>query len=125
MSWGARRAELVSFEKMNLPVLAALIVIFIMVSVRFISVSIPIMALKGFKHPFSNHVVAFMTWGGLRGGLPVALALSLPESPERETLVLLTYAAVAFSIIVQGLTISPLMRRWMRIDQRKAETSSL
>lgn len=111
-------AELVTFEDMDLPILAALIVIFIMVSVRFISVSIPIVLLRKFKQPFSNHAVAFMTWGGLRGGLPVALALSLPESSERETLVLLTYAAVAFSIIVQGLTISPLMRHWIKNDNK-------
>ncbi len=107
-------AELVSFDQMDLPVMAAIIVIVVMLVVRWISVLIPLSILKSLKHPFSNHVVAFMTWGGLRGGLPVALALSLPESPERQTLVLMTYAAVAFSIIVQGLTISPLMRRWMR-----------
>ncbi len=113
-------AELVSFGGVDFPFMATAIVIVIMVVVRFISVVIPITILKGAKHPFASHVVRFMTWGGLRGGLPVALALSLPESEARETLVLLTYGAVAFSIIVQGLTISPLMRYWMRSDTVKS-----
>lgn len=116
--------ELLSFEHLSLPLSAALIVIAVMVLVRWVSVSIPIIMLKACKQPFPKHVVAFMTWGGLRGGLPVALALSLPESTERETLVLLTYAAVAFSIIVQGLSISPLMRYWMRQDEKAANKAA-
>lgn len=106
-------AELITFKEINLPILAMIIVIAVVLIARFISVSLPIFLLKRMKQEFSNHVVAFMTWGGLRGGLPVALALSLPPSPERETLVLLTYVAVAFSIIIQGLTISPIMRYWI------------
>jgi CPA1 family monovalent cation:H+ antiporter len=46
-----------------------------------------------------------MTWGGLRGGIPVALALSLPPSREREILLAITYIVVVFSILVQGITI--------------------
>jgi CPA1 family monovalent cation:H+ antiporter len=46
-----------------------------------------------------------MTWGGLRGGISVALALSLPNGPEREALLTVTYIIVIFSILVQGLTI--------------------
>lgn len=107
--------ELISFESISLPVTAISIVILVMIIVRWISVLIPITILKYLLHQsFSNHVVIFMTWGGLRGGLPVALALSLPESSERQILVLLTYAAVAFSIIIQGLSVSPLMRFLMR-----------
>ncbi len=112
--------ELISFEDMSLPILVVAIVIFVMILVRWISVLIPIALLKKLKQPFSNHVVIFMTWGGLRGGLPVALALSLPESSERQILVLMTYSAVAFSIIVQGLSVSPLMRFLLKRDNKKA-----
>ncbi|MDH5194890.1 MAG: cation:proton antiporter [Nitrospira sp.] len=47
-----------------------------------------------------------MTWGGLRGGISVALALSLPPSPSRDAFVTITYAVVVFSILVQGVTIN-------------------
>jgi CPA1 family monovalent cation:H+ antiporter len=52
-----------------------------------------------------------LTWGGLRGGLSVALALSLPSSPERDTLVALTYCVVTFSILAQGLSIGWVVRK--------------
>ena len=55
-----------------------------------------------------------LTWGGLRGGISVALALSLPVGRERDTVLALTYSVVVFSILVQGLTIRRLVRaqRW-------------
>ena len=46
-----------------------------------------------------------LTWGGLRGGISIALVLQLPSGPERDILLALTYAIVIFSILVQGLTI--------------------
>jgi CPA1 family monovalent cation:H+ antiporter len=51
-----------------------------------------------------------LTWGGLRGGISVALALSLPAGPQRDIIVALTYMVVVFSILVQGLTIGKVVR---------------
>ena len=51
-----------------------------------------------------------LTWGGLRGGISVALALSLPVGAERDTVLGLTYCVVVFSILVQGLSISRVVR---------------
>ena len=58
-----------------------------------------------FKIKFEKNAVAILVWGGLRGGLSVAMALSLPQSMHRDELVLITYIIVIFSIIAQGLTI--------------------
>ena len=52
-----------------------------------------------------------MTWGGLRGGIPVALALSLPVGHKRELLLMVTYIIVVFSVVVQGLSF-PALLRW-------------
>ncbi|MCW9023277.1 MAG: sodium:proton antiporter [Gammaproteobacteria bacterium] len=88
--------------------LAALIIIPLVLFVRFISVGMPVMILRKFRE-FSPRVVQIMTWAGLRGGISVALALSLPLGPERDVLLAITYAVVVFSILVQGLTINVLI----------------
>ena len=75
----------------------------LMIIARFISVGIPIQLFR-LKRSFSPHVTKVLTWGGLRGGISVALALSLPLGPERNALLAITYMLVIFSIVVQGLT---------------------
>lgn len=77
---------------------------------RSLAVGLPILLLRTFR-PFSPGVVRLLTWGGLRGGISIALALSLPTGPEREIIVAMTYIIVVFSILVQGLTMGPLVRR--------------
>jgi CPA1 family monovalent cation:H+ antiporter len=52
-----------------------------------------------------------MTWGGLRGGISVALALSIPQGPQRGIIVFIIYMVVVFSIVVQGLTIKKILKR--------------
>ncbi len=85
-------------------IIAGLIMIPVVLLARFISVGVPVTFMRRIKD-FSPHAVKIMTWGGLRGGISVALALSIPNGPEREALLTVTYIIVIFSILVQGLTI--------------------
>ena len=77
---------------------------------RFTAVSIPVMMLKPFR-TFSKGVIPIMTWGGLKGGISVALALSLPDSEWKPLILTATYVVVIFSIVVQGLTVTRLAER--------------
>jgi Na+:H+ antiporter len=77
---------------------------------RLAAVSIPLLILKPFR-PIPRDVIPIMTWGGLKGGISVALALSLPTSEWKPLILTATYMVVVFSIIVQGLTIAPLARK--------------
>jgi len=74
---------------------------------RLAAVAVPVFLLKPFRD-FSRGVVPIMTWGGLKGGISVALALSLPESEWKPLILTATYVVVIFSIVVQGLTVAPL-----------------
>ena len=86
------------------------ICILIALTARWVSVSVPVALLRQ-KIKFERHVVTILTWGGLRGGLSVAMALSLGATMYRDEFVLMTYIIVVFSIIVQGLTIGPLTKK--------------
>ncbi|MDQ1834145.1 cation:proton antiporter [Massilia scottii] len=91
---------------------AALITIAVTLLARYLSVGLPVaLAQRVSRLPGGSWQV--LTWGGLRGGISVALALSIPSSPERDVLVTLTYAVVVFSILVQGGSIGMLIRRWI------------
>ncbi|MCH8269336.1 MAG: sodium:proton antiporter [Acidobacteria bacterium] len=92
--------------------LASLLMIPLVLFARFVAIGIPITLLRSFR-PFSPGVVRIMTWGGLRGGISVALALSIPPGPERDVILPITYAVVIFSIVVQGLTLKKLVKRTM------------
>jgi len=95
--------------KTNL-VWVGLIAVVIVLLARFISVSIPIFFLS-FRRTFEKNTIPILTWGGLRGGISVALALSVPKNMFREELLTITYIVVIFSIIVQGLTIGKVAKK--------------
>lgn len=105
---------LIGLEVLVLPftrdvLLASLAMIPLVLAARFISVGLPINLLR-LRREFTPGAVKILTWGGLRGGVSVALALSLPPSDAREIILAITYSIVVFSIVVQGLTIGKLVK---------------
>jgi len=97
--------------KINFTVfIIGIIIVLIVLLTRWISVWIPIYFLQ-YWIKFEKNAVLILTWGGLRGGLSVALALSLTPAMHKNEFVLITYIVVVFSIIVQGLTIGPLAKK--------------
>lgn len=105
---------LIGLQMVLLPFLAdflliSIIAIVLLLACRFVSLMIPIFFLK--SKLFNRRTALVMTWGGLRGGLSVALTLSLPESEYKVVLVSVTYVIVLFSILVQGLTTGRLVKR--------------
>jgi monovalent cation:H+ antiporter, CPA1 family len=109
--------EVLTLEFTAPHLLAGLILIPVVLLARLISVSVPFTLLRLRRKPEAN-VIKILTWGGLRGGIAVALALSLPLAPERGTIIMATYMVVVFSVGVQGLTIERLMRRWEKSSSR-------
>ncbi|MEJ2691256.1 MAG: sodium:proton antiporter [Deltaproteobacteria bacterium] len=96
------------FELASMFIGGAMIVIALLA--RLISVAIPVTLLKRIR-TFSPKVIRILTWGGLRGGISVALALSLPAGKERDLILIMTYIVVVFSIIVQGLSMGKVIAK--------------
>ena len=94
-------------------IIAGVIMIFVILLARFISVGIPVTILKA-SHRFTTGVISILTWGGLRGGISVALALSLPPGEARNIILPITYVVVVFSILVQGLTVGRLIKHHVK-----------
>lgn len=106
---------LIGFEMLVVDINATLIIIgcitfLIVLLARFLSVLLPFAVLRIFTN-FEKHTVTILTLGALRGGISVAIALSLPPNMYRDQFVTITYIVVVFSIIGQGLTIGKLLKR--------------
>jgi CPA1 family monovalent cation:H+ antiporter len=91
-------------------VIAGIAAIGVALLARWASVGLTIGALRPLRS-FSPGAVRILTWGGLRGGISVALALSLPLGPHRDVILVMTYIVVVFSIIVQGLSLRKIVNR--------------
>jgi CPA1 family monovalent cation:H+ antiporter len=89
---------------------AGLLMVPLAIAVRFVAVGVPMSLMRRF-HALTPHAVKILTWGGVRGGISVALALSLPPGPERQVLLAVTYVIVLASILLQGLTLGAVVRR--------------
>lgn len=109
-------------------VLAGVLAIPTVLAARFVSVGIPMAILPRPRRV--PHAVKLLTWGGLRGGISVALALALRDALKghvdgrvTDAILVMTYAVVVFSIVVQGLTIGPILRRWLKPDENGASAA--
>lgn len=91
-------------------VLAGLMAIPVVLACRYLSLLLPINLFKK-KLNFVPKTNLIMTWGGLRGGISIALALGLTQSMERDLFLVITYVVVVFSILVQGLTVGKLVKK--------------
>ena len=96
-------------EILTLSILAVPVVL----AARFISVATPL-SILGLRRTFTKGAIPVLTWGGLRGGISVALALSLPDIPAKPAILAATYGVVIFSIVVQGMTVKKLVRAVVR-----------
>lgn len=106
---------LIGFEALLLPFSGQLfaagwMAIFVTLAARLVTAGAPV-ALLGKRTGMPQGSWQILTWGGLRGGISVALALSLPLGPERDVLVTITYIVVVFSVLVQGLSVEKLVRK--------------
>ena len=109
---------LIGLEFIKLPlttdaIIGALSAIPIVLFSRFVSVALPIQFFKLFRS-FTPNTVKILTWGGLRGGVSIALALSLQQSPVRDDVITITYVVVVFSLLVQGLTIGRFIQHQLK-----------
>ena len=106
---------LIGFEILVMPLsrallLMGLLAVVLVLIARYLSVGATVLALRR-RRPFEPHAVKILTWGGLRGGLSLAMALSLgPSVPGRQAITAITYVVAVFSIAVQGLTFGALVR---------------
>lgn len=97
--------------KFTLPAVeAAFVAIPLVLLARLVSVSVPIGVFR-LRRDFAPYTTRLLVWGGLRGGISIALALALPPGPARDLILTMTYGVVVFSILVQGLSVGRLARR--------------
>lgn len=105
----------IGFELLLIPDLLdywvmGIIAIAVVLFARYTSIKIPTMIIP-FKEKFSKGTIIILVWGGLRGAVSIALALSIPEGPYKKIIIAATYFVVVFSILIQGLSIGKLANK--------------
>jgi CPA1 family monovalent cation:H+ antiporter len=102
----------------NAPRLAiGLVAIIAMLTGRFISVALPVLIMR-MHYKFEKGTIRLLTWGGLRGGISIAMALALPPGPEKDLIIAMTYIAVIFSVLFQGTTFRHAVRLLVKAGAR-------
>jgi CPA1 family monovalent cation:H+ antiporter len=102
--------EILAIDLQLKNVLIGIVGYFVVLLARFFTVSATVKTLEIFKQNFSSGAIRIMTWGGLRGAISIALALSLPPGEFKDVILTITYVVVTMSIFLQGLTVGPLVR---------------
>ena len=102
--------ELLILEINTTILIISFILILVTLITRYISVWVPSLLIR-FKEKITRKTLVVLTWGGLRGGISIALALSIKPEFSREIWVTITYIIVCFSILVQGMTIGKLAKK--------------
>jgi CPA1 family monovalent cation:H+ antiporter len=110
---------IIGFELLLIPDLkqyatVGMITIFAVLLARFLSIYVPVKILP-FKNRFGRKSITILVWGGLRGGVSVALALSIDSGLNKDLFLAITYFVVLFSIIVQGLTVGKLTKKMQNL----------
>ncbi len=122
--------EVLALELTTMKLGVGLMLVPVVVLARFVSVTLPVWLLRKRNMQIEKYTARLLSWGGLRGGISVALAFLVPqvvngvEVPERRWMLGATYVVVAFSVLVQGTTIGPLMRRWLQLDRQPQGVSA-
>jgi CPA1 family monovalent cation:H+ antiporter len=114
---------LIGLEIMVVPITSPLLVLGLIAIIatligRFVSVYLPINLMRS-RVRFERGVVGILTWGGLRGGISIAMALSLPVDPEKNVILSMTYLTVVFSVLFQGTTFRHVAKRLVKPRQNK------
>ena len=117
--------ELLLIDDLLDQILLGVASIFIVLFSRFLSILIPFKTLLR-RNPYSKGSLPVMVWGGIRGGVSIALVMSLPNGEWKDLLLEITYIVVLFSIVVQGLTVGKVANKLLKDDsgeESEAETS--
>ena len=105
-------------------ILIGLLAIPLVLLSRLTVVAGPFMIFKR-RDEYPAYIISILTWGGLRGGLALAMALALPKDEYRPIVLVMTYACVVFSVVVQGMTVKPLVERSINEEKKRAPRSEM
>lgn len=111
--------ELLLIDDLLDEILLGILTIFIVLLARTLSILIPVKSILR-KNTYTRGSLIVMVWGGIRGGVSIALVLSMPNSEWKELLLEITYVVVLFSIVVQGLTVGKVAKKVLKDDSEEA-----